>query len=157
MVSAFRHSASIGRCFGHAGDNHCLECEEARTLTEANFSACLRRALPTEDGFSNDPADHGVTSKLGFTAATLVHGRGGLVTQADVRVIQPGVRRAIYRVNYWNTVHDGELPDSVDLAVIDIVMNNGPHQGQKGLAAGSTKFYGAGHLPPREHPVTPLR
>jgi hypothetical protein len=34
MVSAFCHSASIGRCFGHAGHYHCLECEEANTLTQ---------------------------------------------------------------------------------------------------------------------------
>ena len=95
-------------------------------MTEANFSAFLRRVLPIEGGFGNDPADHGVTNKLGITAATLVHGRGGLVTQADVRVIQPGDGRAIYRVNHWNTIRGGELSDSVELAVFDVSMHSSP-------------------------------
>lgn len=77
-------------------------------------------------GFGNNLTDHGVTNKLGITAARLAHGRGGLVTEADVRVIQPGDRLAIYRVNHWNTVRGGELPDSVDLAVFDVSMHSSP-------------------------------
>ncbi len=77
-------------------------------------------------GFGNNPADHGVTNKLGITAARLAHRPGVLVTQADVRVMQPGVGLAIYRVHHWNKVRGGELPDSVDLAVFDVSIHSSP-------------------------------
>jgi hypothetical protein len=45
MVSAFRHSAATGRCIGHAGHYHCLECEEANTGPNERHDIQLQKCV----------------------------------------------------------------------------------------------------------------
>ena len=92
----------------------------------SNFRRCVDVVLAREGGFVDHPKDPGGATKYGITLATLADSRGKEVSAEDVKALELGEAREIYRSNYWNKLRCDDLPIGVDLLVFDFGVNAGP-------------------------------
>lgn len=94
---------------------------------EANFSACLKKVLVHEGGFSNHPADPGGATMKGVTQRVYTAYRlGKNLPDQSVRWINNGELEDIYKRQYWDAVRGDELPSGVDYCIFDAAVNSGP-------------------------------
>lgn len=97
----------------------------------AILSPKLHRALPFvlayEGGYSDDPHDPGGKTMKGIIQRVYDGYRRskGLPTQW-VKYIRDAEVEEIYKLNYWDQVRGDQLPDGVDLVVMDFGVNSGP-------------------------------
>lgn len=92
-----------------------------------NFDACLARVLVYEGLYSNNPNDPGGATMRGVTQAVYDRYRANRgQPKTSVRGITDGELKAIYRNQYWDTIHADALAAGVDLALFDVSVNSGP-------------------------------
>lgn len=91
------------------------------------MSDAIDALIAREQGFVNDPLDHGGPTKYGITQETLAHWRGHPVTVDDVRSLEKAEARAIYEHRYLTGPHIDRIPHK-DLRafVLDIGVMSGP-------------------------------
>jgi lysozyme family protein len=79
------------------------------------------------------PHDRGGATKFGITKATLARWRGRLVTTADVRGLDVGEARDIYRVLYVAQPGFDAVPEPLRTQLVDWGVHSGPAQAIRGL------------------------
>ena len=86
------------------------------------MTAAFERALAwiwrAEGGYSNDRADHGGPTNFGISQAAY--------PTLDIRALTRDAAAAIYRRDYWDACHCGELADGIAIALFDTAVNSGP-------------------------------
>lgn len=109
-------------------------------MTAKNFSACMKRILAYEGGYSNHPKDPGGVTLEGVIQRVYDGYRKGkgkplkaLTASMRNTASWKAERNEIYRIQYWNKVRGDELPSGVDLVVFDGAVNSGPVQSIKWL------------------------
>lgn len=90
-----------------------------------NFDPCVAFTFKEEGGYSNIPGDKGGPTNFGITQNTLGEWRKKPVTAADVRNLDAGEAKDIYRTKYWRMIEGDYLPRGVDLMVFDEAVNAG--------------------------------
>jgi lysozyme family protein len=86
-----------------------------------------------EGGFVNNPLDRGGPTRYGITQVTLARWRGAPVTVEDVRTLELGEARDIYRSEYVIQPGFALLPEPLRAHVVDFGVNAGPAQAVKTL------------------------
>ena len=99
-----------------------------------NYPFCLKQILRYEGGKVDDPRDPGGRTAFGITQATYndwltKHG----LDRKDVFTISQDEVAAIYKQNYWDKIRGDDLPDGLDLAVMDYAVNSGVGRAAKTL------------------------
>ena len=96
------------------------------TVAASSWPASIAEVLASEGGWSDHAKDPGGATMQGITLRVFrVWRNNQMLGRADLRAITEDEVRAIYRVEYWNTVHADELPPGVDHAVFDMGVNAG--------------------------------
>lgn len=95
-----------------------------------NFDAAMRFVLKHEGGLSEDPRDTGGITKHGISIkfAGSIHfdlDGDGKTTAADIRALDTGHAKAIYREHFWDRLYCDLLPGGIDLLVVDGAINQG--------------------------------
>ena len=85
----------------------------------------LRRLLAHEGGYTNHPSDPGGPTNFGITIHDYRKYVKPNATAADVRAMQLGEAKAIYRAKYWTAQRCDELPAGVDYSIFDYGVNSG--------------------------------
>ena len=100
----------------------------------ANFPLSLSLVLVHEGGYVNDRRDPGGATNKGITQAVYDDwaAKHGMAKQS-VQSINPGEVESIYRHNYWDAVHGGQLPAGVDYCVFDFAVNSGVNRATRYL------------------------
>lgn len=79
-----------------------------------------------EDGFVNDPADHGGATNMGITLKTFRHHFGSQSSVQDLINITPAQWETIFRSGYYNTWKANKIEnDSIRLLVVDWAFHSG--------------------------------
>jgi lysozyme family protein len=103
-------------------------------MTAANFPASLKLVLVHEGGYVNHPADPGGATMKGVTQAVYdAYRRRGGEALRSVRMITNVELQAIYRDQYWRTIHADEMPEGVDYCLFDYAVNSGAGRAVKDL------------------------
>ena len=84
-----------------------------------NFDKCMEMLLQNEGGFVNHPSDPGGMTNLGVTKSTWDHFYGDNIDEERMKNITVDDVKPLYRTNYWERCHFGDLPSGVDWAVFD--------------------------------------
>lgn len=84
--------------------------------------------IEREGGFVNHPADKAGATKYGITKQALTEWRGHHVTVSDVRGMDEGEARDIYRSMYVVGPGFDSLPEPLRTHVVDFGVNAGPMQ-----------------------------
>jgi lysozyme family protein len=74
--------------------------------------------LQSEGGYSNDPADPGGETKYGISKRAY--------PTEDVKSLTVERAKEIFRRDFWDAMHCGEMPAALALAVADAAFNHGP-------------------------------
>ena len=82
-----------------------------------------------EGGYSNSPADSGGPTKYGITQADLTGWLGRHASAQDVQNMGLDTAIKIYRAKYWAPGHLDLLPDALQPAVFNMMVNCGLHTG----------------------------
>lgn len=93
----------------------------------------ITEIIEREAGFVDHPHDRGGPTRWGITKATLQSWRGHHVTREDVRSLDQGEARDIYRAQYVVAPGFEALPEPLRAQVVDFGVNAGPHQATKTL------------------------
>lgn len=98
----------------------------------ANYAKAMRIELKYEGGKDDDPIDPGGRTNQGviqreFSAFLKKNGQ----PNRDVFTMTDTERDQIYYLNYGQKIHFDELPDGVDLIMLDGAINSGPAQSVK--------------------------
>ena len=91
-----------------------------------NWPEALAIILKHEGGFVNHPADPGGMTNLGVTKSVWEAWTKKPATEADMRALTPEMVAPLYKHNYWDAIRGDDLPDGVDLCVVDCAVNAGP-------------------------------
>jgi lysozyme family protein len=83
-----------------------------------DFHRCIDRILAEEGGLSDHPADPGGLTNYGISQRTY--------PQLDIAGLTLDDAKAIYRRDYWQPLHGGQLPSGLDVLVLDCAINQGP-------------------------------
>jgi lysozyme family protein len=91
------------------------------------FEEALKFTLGEEGGYVDDPRDRGGATNRGITQGSYDSWRGshGLASQ-DVRQISDREVRDLYREQFWDAGHCGELPMPLAISHFDWCVNHGP-------------------------------
>lgn len=109
-----------------------------------NLSPLIARLIDREQGFVNDPSDHGGPTKYGITMQTLAAWRGKPVSISDIQNLTEDEADLIYRSIYWIkpglSALDGKIHPLIIEFLFDVGVNSGPKDAAKLLqeAAGIT-------------------
>lgn len=96
-------------------------------MSGGRFERCLRFVLREEGGYSNDPNDHGGSTYMGITQATLDHARASGWTRVRwVRDLKMSDVEQIYFHGYWAASRAHEFPAPLDLLLFDAYVNHRP-------------------------------
>ena len=87
-----------------------------------NFENCLPLLLNAQGGFSSDPQNPQEASNFGIKLATLKTWKAKDVTVDDIKNLTKADAQEFYRANYWIPVRGSDLPNGVDLAVLDFAV-----------------------------------
>jgi lysozyme family protein len=93
----------------------------------------ITEILEREGGFVNHKDDRGGPTKYGITKGTLARWRGRHVTVDDVKALDIGEARDIYRSQYVSGPGFESLPEPLRSHVVDFGVNAGPHMATKTL------------------------
>jgi lysozyme family protein len=102
-------------------------------MAASSYDEALRRLLVHEGGYSNHPSDPGGPTKFGIMLADYRRYVKRNATAADVRVMQVGEAKAIYRAKYWNAMRCDELAAGIDYCLFDYAVNSGTGRAPKVL------------------------
>lgn len=100
----------------------------------ANFNNAIKFVLAKEGGYQAHPNDTGnynskkelVGTNMGISAPVLEKYLGRVVTESDMKSLNPAVAKEIYRRNFWNPIQgDKILHDSTAIAIFDWFVNAG--------------------------------
>lgn len=97
------------------------------------IDALIDGIIAREGGFVDHKHDSQGATKYGITKGTLARWRGRHVTVEDVRRMDVGEARDIYRALYIDQPGFGTLPEPLRLQVVDFGVNAGPTQAVKTL------------------------
>ena len=106
----------------------------------ANAERALQMILSHEGGYTNSEHDPGGATNLGVTQDTLDRVRGRVEhvrLPDDVKDLTMPQAKAIYRFDYWAPVSADELPSGLDIAVVDMAVNQGVSDAVKALQEAS--------------------
>jgi lysozyme family protein len=99
-----------------------------------------------EGGFVNDPVDGGGPTKFGITKGTLARWRSRNVTVEDVKRLDVGEARDIYRAEYVVQPGFESVPEPLRSHLVDFGVNAGPAQAvrtlQRSLGVGVDGVFG---------------
>lgn len=103
-------------------------------MSASNLTSALKLVLVHEGGYVNHPKDPGGATMKGVTQAVYdaYRVRHDLPKQT-VKKIANAELEAIYRDQYWRTIHADEMPRGVDYCVFDYAVNSGPGRAVKDL------------------------
>ena len=102
-------------------------------MSAANYPEAIRRLLASEGGYVNHPSDPGGPTNFGITLGDYRKYVKGDATAADIKAMQVGQAKAIYRAKYWGAMRGDELPAGVDYCVFDYAVNSGTGRAPKVL------------------------
>jgi lysozyme family protein len=94
-------------------------------MSDSNFERVMKEIFHHEGGYVDHPADPGGATNMGITFAVLQSWRGKPITKQDVKDMTQDEAMDIYRENYWNPTKCPQLPDGVDLVMMDGSVNSG--------------------------------
>jgi len=104
-------------------------------MSAEDFPKAMSAVLVYEGGYSNHPRDPGGVTLEGIIQRVYdgYRKRKGLATRTLVPSMRGtpewiAERDEIYRAQYWNAVRADELPQGVDIVVMDCAVNSGPYQ-----------------------------
>ena len=83
-----------------------------------DFHHCINRILAEEGGLSAHPADPGGLTNYGISQRSYPTLNIAALTLADAQ--------ALYRRDYWQPIHGDQLPDGLDVLLLDCAINQGP-------------------------------
>ena len=83
-----------------------------------DFQRCIDLILAEEGGLSNHRRDPGGLTQYGISQHAYPH--------LDIARLTREQAIALYRRDYWNPVHGDELPNGLDLLLLDSTINQGP-------------------------------
>lgn len=90
------------------------------------FTECLPFILKEEGGYSNLAADRGGATNKGIIQSEYDHYRAiHNELKQSVKNLSDQEVQDIYRNEYWNAAHCGELPKPIDLVTFDGAVNHG--------------------------------
>lgn len=93
----------------------------------------IEEVIAREGGFVDHAADRGGATHFGITKGTLSRWRGRIVTTADVRNLDVGEARDIYRALYVSQPGFAELPEPLRTQLVDFGVHSGPAQAVRAL------------------------
>jgi lysozyme family protein len=93
----------------------------------------IDEVIAREGGFVDHPQDRGGATHFGITKGTLSRWRGRVVTTADVRHLDVGEARDIYRAMYVAQPGFTDLPEPLRLQLVDFGVHSGPAQAVRAL------------------------
>lgn len=102
-------------------------------MAASSYEPSLARLLAHEGGYTDHPDDPGGPTNFGITIADYRRYVRPDATAADVRAMDIGEAKAIYRRRYWDAQRCDELPAGVDYAVFDYGVNSGIGRSGKAL------------------------
>jgi lysozyme family protein len=102
-------------------------------MAASSYEPSLARLLAHEGGYTNHPDDPGGPTNFGITIGDYRRYVKPDATAADVRAIDIGEAKAIYRRRYWDAQRCDDLPAGVDYAVFDYGVNSGIGRSGKAL------------------------
>ena len=83
-----------------------------------DFHRCIDRILAEEGGLSDHPADPGGLTNYGISKRSY--------PTLDIAGLTLDDAKALYRRDYWQPLHGDQLPDGLDLLLLDCAVNQGP-------------------------------
>lgn len=83
----------------------------------ANFNRIIYHILDEEGGYVNNPLDPGGETKYGISKRAY--------PSVDIKNLKPEKAIEIYRQDYWTPIRGDDLPQGVDLMVLDCAINQG--------------------------------
>jgi lysozyme family protein len=102
-------------------------------MAASSYPEAIRRLLANEGGYSNHPSDPGGPTNFGITLGDYRKYVKADATAADVRAMQVGEAKAIYRSKYWEAMRADELLAGVDYCMFDYAVNSGTGRAPKVL------------------------
>jgi lysozyme family protein len=93
----------------------------------------IEEVIAREGGFVDHPSDRQGATKFGISKATLGRWRGRITTTADVRGLDVGEARDIYRVLYVSQPGFADLPEPLRTQLVDFGVHSGPAQAVRAL------------------------
>ena len=96
-----------------------------------NFKKCLEMLLAHEDGYLNYPSDPGGMTNFGITKRTYYKLHGVDIDEEGMRNLTVEDVTPNYRRNCWVRCRCHDLPDGIDWAVFDSVVNSGTGRAAK--------------------------
>lgn len=82
-----------------------------------NFDRILNHILEFEGGYVNDPDDPGGETKYGISKRSF--------PKEDIKNLTVDRAKELYRTLYWTPINGDELPDKMDLCVMNAAVNSG--------------------------------
>jgi lysozyme family protein len=93
-----------------------------------SFERAFNDTIVLEQGYSNDPRDHGGATNFGITQKTLNNAlrRSVISGVTDVSQLTLSLARAIYRADYWDALSLDKINDHILAAeIFDTAVNMG--------------------------------
>jgi len=81
------------------------------------FDVAFDRLLGAEGGYCNDLADPGGETNWGISKRSY--------PDLNIRALTRDDAKMIYRLDFWDRIHAGELPNGVAFQVFDFAVNSG--------------------------------
>lgn len=95
--------------------------------------ALIEDVITREGGYVDHSADRGGPTKWGITKATLSRWRGRAMTTADVKALDVGEARDIYRALYVEQPGFRDVPEPLRTHLVDFGVHSGPAQAVRAL------------------------
>lgn len=102
-------------------------------MAVSTYDAALTHLLAHEGGYTDHPDDPGGPTNYGITIADYRRYVKPGATAADVRAMDIGEAKAIYRRRYWDAQRCDDLPAGIGYAVFDYGVNSGIGRSGKAL------------------------
>lgn len=97
-------------------------------MTEKNFNNVMEHVFKSEGGYVNDPRDAGGETNMGISKRS--H------PMVDIKNLTKTTAKTLYHRDYWEKVRAGQMPDGLDLTVMDGAVNSGNSRGAKWMQKG---------------------
>jgi lysozyme family protein len=101
----------------------------------ANLESALRLIRHHEGGYVSHSQDPGGCTNMGITLATYRRIVNPHAHCADLADLDWDTAAGIYRDVYWDAIRGDDLPDGIDIEVMDMAVNAGPVTAAKLLQA----------------------
>tara|TARA_Y100001973_G_C5198878_1_gene336216 strand:- start:1002 stop:1583 length:582 start_codon:yes stop_codon:yes gene_type:complete len=92
----------------------------------SNVDQIIQEVIKVEGGYVDDPDDKGSVTNLGITIATLSEFLGRDATKDEVKELDVETATQIYKQNFWDRYKADQLPEHLQHAYFDLLVNSGP-------------------------------